>query len=428
MSSNISLAERDRQAVWHPFTPQIESHNPIAFVRGSGACLYDEAENTYIDAIASWWVNLHGHTHPHIVSAIMKQVQTLEHAIFSGFTHEPAIRLAEMLLSKLAFTNKVFYSDDGSTAVEVALKMAFQYWHNLGEPRYKLIAFENAYHGDTFGGMSVGARNVFSRAFEQVLFDVITIPAPTRGNEATSLHKLTEILSREKIAALIVEPLVQGAAGMVMYEPQALDALFDLARKHEVILIADEVMTGFGRTGTWFASDQLEIKPDIVCLSKGITGGFLPLGATLCNTRVYEAYLTSDRYKTFFHGHSYTANPTACAAAVASFELLEQVETQQAIKRITAYQQKQTELLSKHPCVADARCCGTIAAFELRSRQETNYLHPLADEMLAFFTAEKIILRPLGNIVYVLPPYCISDTQLDQVYDAIKRFLELHQA
>ncbi|MGL4596383.1 MAG: adenosylmethionine--8-amino-7-oxononanoate transaminase [Bacteroidia bacterium] len=425
MSQKISLVQRDRASVWHPFTPQIQANEPIAFVSGSGACLFDETGNAYIDAIASWWVNLHGHTHPYIISAVTKQLQTLEHAIFSGFTHEPAVRLAELLMQKLNFANKVFYSDDGSTAVEVALKMAFQYWHNQDKPRYKVIAFENAYHGDTFGGMSVGARNVFSRAYDQLLFDVITIPVPVAGKENECINRLNEILATEKIAALIAEPLVQGAAGMVMYAPQALDALFDLARKHEVILIADEVMTGFGRTGTWFASDQLAVKPDIVCLSKGITGGFLPLGATLCNARIYEAYLTSDRYKTFFHGHSYTANPTACAAAIASFELLELNETQEAIKRIAAFQEAQKERLKNHPLIAHARCCGTIAAFEMRSLQKSEYLNPLADDMLAFFTAEKIILRPLGNIVYVLPPYCISNEQLEQVYAALDRFLLL---
>ncbi len=395
---------------------------PIAIVRGEGTLLFDENGKAYIDAIASWWVNLHGHAHPYIARKISEQMQTLEHAIFSGFTHEPAVRLAERLLEFFPALDKVFYSDDGSTSVEVALKMAFQYWHNKGEPRTKIIAFENAYHGDTFGSMSVGARNVFSNAFDEMLFDVIHIPVPVAGKEQESIQKMNEALE-QNCAAFIFEPLVQGAGGMIMYESHLLDDLIQLAKSKNVITIADEVMTGFGRTGQLFATDHCENKPDIICLSKGLTGGFLPLGATICSAEIHSAFLTSDKTKTFFHGHSYTANPIACSAALASLDLFEKEKTMERVAALSLLMQKAKTRFEKHPAVKEARSLGTIFAIEIKTREETEYLNPLAEKVHAFFIERGIILRPLGNILYVLPPYCITENELEKVMNAIEDFL-----
>jgi adenosylmethionine-8-amino-7-oxononanoate aminotransferase len=395
---------------------------PIALVRGKGSLLFDEKGNAYIDAIASWWVNIHGHSHPHISERIFRQSRNLEHAIFSGFTHEPAISLAENLLQFFPSMDKVFYSDDGSTSVEVALKMAFQYWHNKGTPKTKVIAFENAYHGDTFGSMSVGARNVFSNAFDKMLFDVIHIPVPVKGKEDECIAALEKALE-DDIAAFIFEPLVQGAGGMIMYEAEMLDRLLKICQEKKVIAIADEVMTGFGRTGKMFASGHLKNTPDIVCLSKGLTGGFLPLGVTVCSGEIYSAFLTSDKTKTFFHGHSYTANPLACTAALASLELFEKENTLEKVKWISEEMITAKKRFEKNSSVKEARSLGTILALEIKTPEATEYLNPLAEKVHSFFMKRGIILRPLGNILYVLPPYCITKEELDKVMNAIEEFL-----
>ncbi len=395
---------------------------PIALVRGEGALLFDEAGNSYIDAIASWWVNLHGHAHPYIAEKISEQLRTLEHAIFSGFTHRPGVELAEKLLELQLHMGRVFYSDDGSTAVEVGLKMAFQYWHNSGKPRTKIIALENAYHGDTFGSMSVGARNVFSRAFEPLLFDVVHVPVPVTGKQNESLAAFKKAMG-DDVAAFIFEPLVQGAGGMVMYDAVFLDEMLRICRERNVLTIADEVMTGFGRTGKMFATGHCAEKPDIMCLSKGLTGGFLPLGATLCTEEVYEAYLTADKTKTFFHGHSYTANPTACAAALASLELFGRECVPERVEEINVFFRRQCERFEKHPAVKDARCLGAIFALEIKTPEATEYLNPLAERVQEFFLPRGIILRPLGNILYVLPPYCITEEQLEKIMNAVDEFL-----
>lgn len=418
----MSLSERDKKTIWHPFTPQLDMQAPLAFVRGQGTLLFDEAGNSYIDAIASWWVNIHGHAHPYIAEKVSKQLHTLEHAIFSGYTHEPAIEVAERLLQLLPSMDRVFYSDDGSTAVEVGLKMAFQFWHNSGKPRTKIIAFENAYHGDTFGSMSVGARNVFSRAFEPMLFEVVHIPLPVPGKENESLAAFKKELN-EHVAAFIFEPLVQGAAGMIIYEATVLDEMLNLCAEKNILTIADEVMTGFGRTGKMFATDHLQNKADIICLSKGLTGGFLPLGVTLCRNKIYEAFLHSDKTKTFFHGHSYTANPTACSAAIASLELFEKENTQTKINFLSSYFQKQRDRFAKHPAVKEARCLGSIFAIEIKTPEATEYLNPVADRVPQFFQERGIILRPLGNVIYVLPPYCITEEELQKVFAAMESFL-----
>ncbi len=421
----MTLSERDQKVVWHPFTQIKVAPAPTEIVKAEGAYFFDEQGKKYIDAIASWWVTIHGHCHPYLTLKISEQLQRLEHAIFSGFTHEPAVRLAERLLKRLPRNqSKIFYSDNGSTAVEVALKMAFQYWSNQSVEKIKIIAFENAYHGDTFGGMSVGARNAFNLPFSKLLFDVIRIPVPIIGKEEEALTALQNIVKQTDVAAFIFEPLVQGAGGMVMYAPEILDQLIKVCREKEVITIADEVMTGFGRTGKFFASDYLTHKPDILCLSKGITGGVMPLGVTSCAAFIYDAFLSDDKMKTFFHGHSYTANPTACSAALASMDLFDLPETMQHVERIKIQHQQFLKKIQTHPSLADARQLGTIIAFEVKTREHTHYLNSLAEYSSEFFMSRGIILRPLGNIIYILPPYCISNADLQFIYAAIEEFLE----
>ncbi len=420
----MNLQERDKKVIWHPFTQEKNSPLSIPIVRGEGTYLFDEKGNKYIDGMSSWWVNIHGHSHPYLAKKISEQLFTLEHAIFSGFTHEPAVQLAERLLKRLPKNqSRIFYSDNGSTAVEVALKMAFQFWSNQEKPKTKIIAFENAYHGDTFGGMSVGARNAFNLPFSKLLFDVIHIPVPTKGNENRTLEKLKKTISENEIAAFVFEPLVQGAGGMVMYSEKILDELINICHTNNVITIADEVMTGFGRTGKFFASDYLNNKPTIVCLSKGLTGGVMPLGVTSCEDFIYDAFISDDKMKTFFHGHSYTANPTACSAALASLDLFDKVETNENINRIIKKHTVFFEKIKSHTSLIEVRQLGTIIALEIKTEEATNYLNNLAEKISNFFIQKKIILRPLGNIIYVLPPYCISDDDLDYVYLCIEEFL-----
>ncbi len=420
----MTLQERDKKVIWHPFTQIKTASLPIPIVKGKGSYLFDESGKRYIDAMSSWWVNIHGHAHPYLTKKIAAQLATLEHAIFSGFTHEPAIELAERLLKRLPKNqSKIFYSDNGSTAVEVALKMAFQFWSNQNKTKTKIIAFENAYHGDTFGGMSVGARNAFNLPFSKLLFDVIHIPVPIEGQENKSLDELKKAIAENEIAAFIFEPLIQGAGGMVMYSEKILGTLIKHCNQNNVITIADEVMTGFGRTGKFFASDYLINKPDIICLSKGITGGVMPLGVTSCAEFIYSAFISNDKMKTFFHGHSYTANPTACSAALASLDLFDEGTPEKQIENISKKHSLFLKKIKNHKNIADARQLGTIIAFEIKTKEETNYLNSLAETISSFFISKGIILRPLGNIIYVLPPYCISDEDLDYVYENIELFL-----
>ena len=370
-----SITDKDNQFVWHPFTHLKYAVSPIHIVKGEGAYFYDADGNKLLDAISSWWVNLHGHCHPYISQKVTEQLNTLEHAIFSGFTHTPAVNLAERLLGHLPKNqSKIFYSDNGSTAVEVALKMVLQFWHNQGLGKKKFIAFENAYHGDTFGGMSVGARNVFNNAFENLLFDVIHIPLPTAENMDDLESTLqTWFTHHNDIAGFIFEPLVQGAAGMLMYKAEHLDRLISICQQNKVICIADEVMTGFGRTGKFFASDYLQDKPDIICLSKGLTGGYMPLGVTACAQFIYDAYISDDKTKTFFHGHSYTANSTACSAALASLDLMEKAETWQQIELISNLNADFVSSHQNHKRLKESRSKGTILALEIKTVEHTHY-------------------------------------------------------
>ncbi|GAB2552092.1 adenosylmethionine--8-amino-7-oxononanoate transaminase [Spirosoma aerophilum] len=417
------LAERDRAVIWHPFTQMQTAPLPIPIVRGSGSVLYGADGREYLDMVSSWWVNIHGHAHPHIASRVSEQLQILEHVIFAGFTHQPAVELAERLLAILPPNqSKVFYSDNGSTAVEVALKMAFQYWHNLGQPRKKIVAFENAYHGDTFGAMAVSGRSAFTAPFAPFLFDVIYLPVPTPGQEEAVLQQ-AETLFSEDVAAFIAEPLVQGAGGMVMYEPGVLDTLFRLARSKGALIIADEVMTGFGRTGKRFASDHLTEKPDMMCLSKGLTGGTMALGVTSCAEHIYSAFLSTDKHKTLFHGHSFTANPLACTAALASMDLLLLPETEANIQRIAASHADFARQLATYPTVENIRQHGTLLAFDLKAGEQTSYFNNIRDVAYNFLLDRGILMRPLGNVLYIMPPYCTSDEQLTYTYEQVKLLL-----
>lgn len=411
-----SISERDKKVTWHPFTHQKDGAYPLNIVRGEGVYLIDEKGNKFIDAFSSWWVNLHGHANPYIAEKIYEQAKTLEQVAFSDFTHSGAVVLAERLLAHLPKNqSKIFYSDNGSTSVEVALKMAMQYHHNIGKPKRKIIAFENGYHGDTFGSMSVAERNVFNTPFSPFLFEVVLIPVPVKGKERHTYTKLEQTLKDDMACAFIFEPLVQGAGGMVMYEPEPLEKILRLCKAHHCITIADEVMTGFGRTGKFFATNYTTEKPDIMCLSKGITGGFMPLGVTACAKFIYDAFVSDDKTKTFYHGHSYTANPLACAAANASLDLLEKPETERQINMISSFFQKMKSKYENHPAVIDCRNRGTILALELKSEEGTSYLNQLGKKVSAFFLQKGIIVRPLGNVLYFIPPYCISPSQLEQL-------------
>jgi adenosylmethionine-8-amino-7-oxononanoate aminotransferase len=418
------LISMDDDLIWHPYTPLQGGPSPILIDSADGVYLRTKDGRDLIDAVSSWWVNLHGHANQHIQQAIAKQAASLEHVIFAGFTHEPAIRLAQNLLKILPSNQrKIFYSDNGSTAVEVAIKMAIQYWYNLGKRRNKIIALQGAYHGDTFGAMAVGERGLFTVPFQDYLFEVTNIDFPDGVNDQHVIDQFKGLVNRDAFAAFVYEPLVQGASGMRIYASETLDALLKIAHEHDILCIADEVFTGFGRTGKMFASDYLADTPDIVAMSKGITGGFLPLGATSCSGKVTRAFETPESSKTFFHGHSYTANPIACAAANASFELLCGPDCQRQIGMIAEMHKAFVGRCMDHPAVRDARSMGTIMALELASGERTSYTNALRKTIYEYFLARNVLLRPLGNTLYVLPPYIITENQLQHVHDIIAEFL-----
>ncbi|MBB6369991.1 adenosylmethionine--8-amino-7-oxononanoate transaminase [Chryseobacterium shigense] len=418
------LAERDKAVNWHPYTQMKTAGNPVPIVKGKGVYLYDNEGKKYIDAVSSWWVTLHGHAHPYIAERVSQQLNTLEQVIFAGFTHEPAVQLSENLLKLLPGNQeKVFYSDNGSTAVEAALKMCIQYAYNQGKEKTKILAFKEAYHGDTFGAMSVSGRSVWTKPFGSMLFEVIFIDTPTAEN-LEHLKIQIKALAGET-ACFIYEPLVQGAAGMLMYEAEHLDELMKFCRNEEILMIQDEVFTGFGRTGKLFAADHLTEIPDIMCFSKGLTGGTMPMGITTCSNRIFNAFLSDDKYKTLFHGHSFTANPLACTAALASMELLLKEETLAAIDRISRQHSDFTGILASHPNVENVRQTGTILAFEYKTDQNTSYFNETGKILYDEFLQRGIIMRPLGNIMYLVPPYCITPEELDFIYRNILEVLEL---
>ena len=450
-----NLSERDAAVIWHPFTQHQTAPFSIPIVRGEGTYLYDDLGKRYIDAISSWWVNLHGHSHPYVAQKVAEQFLKLEQVIFAGFTHEPAVRLAERLLEILPKNQaKIFYSDNGSTAVEVALKMAIQYFYNQGfTKKRKVIALENGYHGDTFGTMAVGAKSAFNAPFEGFLYETLYLPTPIKGQETKTLEVMKTLMKdADETACFIFEPLIQGAGGMVMYEPEILEELIILAQENNVLTIADEIMTGFGRTGKMFATDYLTIKPDIYCLSKGLTGGAMALGVTSCTQKIYEAFLSEDRKKTLFHSHSFTANPLACTAGLASLDLLLTEETESKILNINRLHNEFLNKLlgnvvggevvcgdtdngvvgedtnhganGKHPKITDIRIKGTILVIELHTPEGTSYFSNIRDVAYQFFIEKGILIRPLGNVIYLLPPYCISEEDLKYIYECIEAFLE----
>ncbi|WP_423876645.1 adenosylmethionine--8-amino-7-oxononanoate transaminase [Bradyrhizobium sp.] len=404
--------------IWHPFTQHALQPDMVKIERGEGAYLFASDGRRIIDAISSWWVVTHGHCHPPIVRAIQKQAEQLNQIIFAGHTHEPAEQVASAML-KLAprGLDCVFFSDSGSTSVEVALKMALGYWHNIGEPRSRIVVMQHAYHGDTIGAMSVGARGVFNAAYGPLLFDVVTVPFPLKGQEQETLDAL-EAACRDKPAAFIVEPLILGAGGMLMYPAWVLKEMKRICEAAGVWFIADEVMTGWGRTGTLFACEQADVAPDIACYSKGLTGGALPLAVTLCRDEIFEAHFSQDRSRTFFHSSSYTANPIACAAAKANLDLWNDPAVAAGVAAVAAMQENAVSTLRADDRFKNVRRTGTITALELEVR-DGGYLAGIGPKLLAFFGNRGLLLRPLGNTIYVMPPYCVTQADLDEIYAAI---------
>ena len=422
----MTLSQRNQKHNWHPYTQHKTAPMPIAIVKGQGALLWDEGGKEYIDAIASWWVNPYGHANPVIANAIYKQLTTLEHVLFGGFTHEPAVLLSEKLIEILPKNQqKLFYSDNGSTSVEIAIKVSMQYFFNKGIQKSKIIAFENAFHGDTFGAMAASGISFFVEAFKDSLIEVVRIPVPVKGEEQVCIETLKALVKTNQYAAFIFEPLVQGAAGMVMYEAEILDQLIAICKENEVFTIADEVMTGFGKTGRNFACNYLQEMPDMMCLSKALTGGAIPMAITSFTQTIFDGFYDDDVNKALFHGHTFTANPTGCAAALASIGLLQSAEMQDNIARIHQSHLVFESEIKQHPKVKTTRVLGVILALEIKTENEESYYGSLRNKLYDFFIENGVILRPVGNIIYILPPYVMTQVQLEKVYQVIKNALEI---
>jgi adenosylmethionine-8-amino-7-oxononanoate aminotransferase len=458
------LIARDAARVWHPYTQMLTRPDPLAIVRGEGIYLYTADGRRLLDGFSSWWVNIHGHAHPRLNEALAAQAGQLEHVVFANCTHAPAVELAERLVALLpAGLTRVFYSDNGSTAVEVAMKIALQFWGNQGQPRRTFITLEHAYHGDTVGAMSASEDSIFTRPFASMLFDVVRAPSPyayrcTLGglaeagrhqdagrHEQTARHDpnacaahcldaMDALLARHRgqVAAVLVEPMLQGAGGMIMWPADYLAGLRRLCDAHGTLLIADEVLTGFGRTGRLFACEHAGISPDIICLSKALTGGYMPLGATVVSDRVYEAFLSPDRTRTFFHGHSFTANPLACAVALASLDLIESSDAVAKVQQIERWLRDGLEPLRDLPLAGDIRVLGDVGVVELvsdkQSKEAGGYLDEIGPRLTRAFLERGLLLRPLGNVVYVMPPYVITQAQtawmLQQVREVLGAIIE----
>ena len=424
--------------LWHPFTQEGVDPPPLTVRGGKGVFLETQDGRQILDAISSWWVNIHGHAHPVIAEAVARQAARLEHVLFAGFSHEPAEELAARLGKIVPQPLRhVFFSDDGSTAVEVALKLALQYWRNSGRAgKRQIVALEHAYHGDTVGAMSVSDDSPFTAAFEPLRIPILRTHSaycahcPVGLTRATChiecLNKLERLLSEqgEEIAAVIVEPLLQGAGGMIVHPEEFLSGVRRLTAAHDVLLIADEVLTGFGRTGRMFACDRAGVSPDLMCLSKGITGGFLPLAATIVTEEIFGAFRVPDRARAFFHGHSYTGNPIACAAANASLGIFDSEPVFDCIAAIEAIHAERLAKLKTRPGVGDVRWIGSVGAIELEV-PDAGYLSALRSKLYDFYLSHGVLLRPLGNVVYVLPPYVTTPRELHSVYDVIEESLSL---
>jgi adenosylmethionine-8-amino-7-oxononanoate aminotransferase len=435
MSDGTNLIERDRAHLWHPYTQMKTAPAPLPIVRGKGVYLYTENGRRILDGISSWWVNIHGHAHPRLNRALIEQANELEHVMFAGFTHRPAVELAERLVAALPpGLTRVFYSDNGSTAVEVALKLAHQYWRNLGQThRQRFITLHHAYHGDTVGAMSVSEESVFTDAFRPLLFQVTRADAPycyrcPLGLERAScqidcLGSLEEALKQQPVAGVLVEPMLQAAGGMIVWPGEFLAGVRRLCDRYGTLLIADEVLTGFGRTGRMFASEHGSVSPDIICLSKALTAGYLPLGATIATEKIFDAFYSDDRRQTFFHGHSFTANPLACAVALASLELFLENDVLERVRRLEARLRAGLMPLGALPYVGDVRVIGGVGIVELVSdkslRQADGYLDGIGPRLAALFLERGLLIRPLGHVVYFMPPYVITDDQVDWALEQI---------
>jgi adenosylmethionine---8-amino-7-oxononanoate aminotransferase len=413
--------------LWHPTTQVALSDPPLRALRGHGALLELADGRQLIDAISSWWVTLHGHGEPSIAAAIAAQARELEQVIFANFRHPQAERLAESL-SSASGLERLFFSDNGSTAVEVALKIAWQWWRNQGSPRSQLIAFEGAYHGDTCGAMALGERGLFSAPFEPLLCPVARAPWPStwwndgevEAKENVALARLEALLA-VPTAAVILEPLVQGASGMAMVRPEFLRQVQERVRQAGALLIADEVMTGFGRTGTLFACQGAGLRPDLIALSKGLTGGFLPMGVTLASEAIYQGFISDNPGHTLYHGHSFTANPLGCAAANASLALLSAAPDR--YQGFEARHRPHLAQLAHHPGVCRPRLLGTIAAFDLVV-DTPGYLNTAGRRLQRHALSHGVFIRPLGQVVYLLPPLCLSEAQLERCYGVIQAGLD----
>lgn len=419
-----NLSERDKKHLWHPLTQHKLNPEMLPIVKAKGAVLYDEEGNEYIDGIASWYTVMYGHCNPYITEAISKQMQELDFVMFSGFTHRPAVKLSEQLISILPNNQeKIFFNDNGSTAIEAGIKMALQYYYNRGDKRDTLIAFEDGFHGDTFGAMSASGLSSYNGPFEDFLLKVERIPVPKESTIEVVLHQLEAILKANSCAVFIFEPLVQGAAGMKFHSAKGLDSLIHKCKEHGVLTLADEIMTGFGKTGKNFASDYLQHKPDIICLSKALTAGMFPLSITSCSLEVYDAFLSDKVSKGFFHAHTFSAHPLGCVAALAGIELLNSPEILERRKYIEKSHQDFALEIETHAVVQEVRSIGVILAIDLKV--QTDRYGSLRDTLYKHFMGQGVNLRPLGNTIYTLPPYVITNEQLRKIYDAIRDLLEV---
>ena len=432
---------RDSAAIWHPYTQMKTRSEPLPIVRGEGVYLYTDDGRKLLDGTSSWWVNIHGHSHPRLNEALAAQARTLEHVVFANCTHEPAVTLAERLVRVLPKgLTRVFYSDNGSTAVEVAMKLALQYWRQRDRPeRRKFATLHHAYHGDTVGAMSASEASVFTQPFSAMLFDVVRADPPycyrcPVGLERATcriecLRSLEQVLQvhSASMAAVLVEPMLQAAGGMIVWPQEFLAGVRRLCDQHGVLFIADEVLTGFGRTGRMFACEHAGVSPDIICLSKALTGGYLPLGATVATEAIYDAFLSEDRSRTFFHGHSFTANPIACAVACASLDVFEDTDALAKVRALEGWLKAGLEPLRALPLVGDVRVIGGVGILELVADKPTKaaggYLDTLGPRLTAAFLERGLLLRPLGNVLYVMPPYVITEAEtrwmLDQVAEVV---------
>ncbi|PWK20487.1 adenosylmethionine-8-amino-7-oxononanoate aminotransferase [Xanthomarina spongicola] len=422
--THMTLKERDKKHLWHPLTQHKLHPETIAITKAKGCVLTDEDGKEYIDAIASWYTCMYGHCNEFITSRVSSQMQQLDQVVFTGFTHEPAIKLSEALIQILPKNqNKLFFSDNGSTSVEIGIKMALQYHFNKGEKRNTLIAFEDGFHGDTFGAMSVSGLSVYNGPFADFFLDVKRIPTPNGTNHEAILNALQSLLETQQVAGFVYEPLVQGAAAMKIHDAEGLELILKFCEKNNIVTVADEVMTGFGKTGKHYASDYMETKPDIICLSKALTAGLMPMAITSCSQEIYDAFYSDEIGKGLFHGHTYSANPLACTAALAGIELLQSEEIQNNIIRIKASHEAFNLRIKNHPKVKSTRQLGVIFALDLNT--EMARYGNLRDKLFSFFLDKGVFLRPLGNTIYIQAPYVVSDSQLEKVYQTIEEALSI---